>query len=459
MSNINDFIQTMKSAKVSEQTIQIFKYYFQLLIAGEKGKLSKDQITTPKPNHIIDFNELNDLSHQNLKKLAVIKLNGGLGTSMGLSQAKSLLPVKDGYTFLDIIAKQTLILRKQYHINLPIMFMNSFYTSQDTVNFLKKYPELKNDNLPIDFLQNKFPKVRKDDYKPLSDQNEENNWNPPGHGDLYNVLSNSSLSASLLDTMIDNGIEYIFVSNSDNLGAVIDPKILNRLIKDDIDFAMEVCIRTEMDKKGGHLAATNEGKLILREVAQCPEDEVADFQNIQTYKYFNTNNLWIKLTGLKKKIQTYGGFLPLNLILNQKNVNDVPVYQLETAMGAAISLFDNSKALCVPRSRFLPVKKNQDLLLLWSDNYELDENFVLMQKAGAKDTILDLDDNFFGKIDLLKNACQKGIPSLFNCDYLKIKGNVRFGSNVKFVGKVNVETDKEMFLENVTIDNRSYQGN
>ena len=454
MSNINAFIEIMKSEAVSLQTIQIFKYYFQLLMSGEKGKLSKNQITSPAANHIINFEELNDTTHQNLKRLAVIKLNGGLGTSMGLSQAKSLLPVKDGYTFLDIISKQTIRLRELYNVKLPIMFMNSFYTSNDTLNFLKKYPELNNENLPLDFLQNKFPKVKKDDYMPLKDKHNDNNWNPPGHGDLYNVLSNSAQSVSLLDTMIDNGIEYIFVSNSDNLGAVVDPKILNCLLQDNIDFAMEVCNRTEMDKKGGHLAATTDGKLILREVAQCPEDEVEDFQNIQTYKYFNTNNLWIKLKSLKEKLKSYGGFLPLNLILNQKIVNTIPVYQLETAMGSAINLFDNSKAICVPRSRFLPVKKNQDLLLLWSDNYELDENSVLKQKNGAKDTILDLDDNYFGKIDLLQNACKNGVPSLYDCDFLKIRGDVKFGPNVKFVGKANVQTEKELILENVVIKDK-----
>ena len=452
MSDINLFIKRMKADGVSEQTIQIFNFYFQKLLSGEKGKLSRNQITSPQPSQIIDFNELKDSGSENLKKLAIIKLNGGLGTSMGLSKAKSLLPVKDGKTFLDIIVKQTLKLRENYQINLPILFMNSFYTSKDTLDFLKKFPELTNRNLPLDFLQNKFPKVKKDDYSPLITDNEENNWNPPGHGDLYNTLSNSEKSSSLLETLINNGFEYVFVSNSDNLGAVVDPKILNHLIKDKIDFAMEVCNRTEMDKKGGHLAATNQGKLVLREVAQCPEDEVFEFQNIEIYKYFNTNNLWINLKALKEKLDKNGGFLPLNLIINEKSVEGVPVYQIETAMGAAISLFDNSKAICVPRSRFLPVKKCQDLLLLWSDNYELDQNYVLKLKESAKDTILELTDDYFGKIDKLQNACQSGIPSLHDCDYLKIKGDVKFGKNVIFKGKVKIETLKSLFLDNVNVE-------
>jgi len=290
-----------------------------------------------------------------------------------------------------------------------------------------------------------FPKVRKDNLKPLETEQESQNWNPPGHGDIYIALS----STGLLDKLLEQGFEYVFVSNSDNLGAIVDPKILNRLISDNIDFAMEVCIRTEMDKKGGHLARTADGRLILREVAQCPDDETEEFQDIDRYKYFNTNNLWINLKSLQTKLDANDGVLPLPLILNEKNVDGISVIQFETAMGAAISLFDSSKAFCVPRGRFLPVKKNQDLLLLWSDGYELDIDFVLRKKEGAKDTILELDNDYYGKIDQLKKACEKGVPSLFACDSLKIKGNVSFGKNVIFKGNVCLEYGQKTFLENV----------
>ena len=445
MSNIHLFISKFQEAGVNEKTAQAFTHYYNQFISGEKGKLSKHQICSPESNQIIEYSTLNNAETESLRKLAVIKLNGGLGTSMGLSQAKSLLPVKNGETFLDVIAKQTLKMRQSLRIDLPLLFMNSFNTSDDTLDFLKKYADLKQADLPLDFLQNMFPKVRKDDHKPLETKQNSQNWNPPGHGDIYTAMS----STGLLKKLLELGFEYVFVSNSDNLGAIVDPKILNRIVSENIDFAMEVCIRTEMDKKGGHLAKTTDGRLVLREVAQCPEDETEEFQDIEMYKYFNTNNLWINLKSLQAKLDENNGVLPLPLILNEKKVEEIPVIQFETAMGAAISLFDNSKAFCVPRNRFLPVKKNQDLLLLWSDGYELDNQFVLRKKDGAKDTVLELDNDHYGKIDQLKKACEKGIPSLFDCDSLKIKGNVKFGKNVIFRGNVSLEYDKEVLLENV----------
>ena len=447
MDNITKFKDRMLAENLSDCTIQTFTYYYHQLLSGEKGKLSKNQITSPESHQIIDYDSLSEMDTVNLKKLAVIKLNGGLGTSMGLSQAKSLLPVKDNYTFLDIIAQQTLMMRKNFGIDLPLLFMNSFNTSKDTIEFLSKYPDLILNDLPLDFIQNKFPKVKKEDYTPLITDIDAQNWNPPGHGDIYGSL----VSTGILDKLIKMGFEYIFVSNSDNLGAVVDPKILNKLISENIDFAMEVCLRTENDKKGGHLAQTKNGKLILREVAQCPEEETEEFQNIHLYKYFNTNNLWINLKSLKVLLAENNDMIPLPLILNEKKVDGIPIYQFETAMGSIISLFKNSKAFVVPRNRFLPVKKNQDLLLLWSDSYELNSDFVLAKKEGARETILDLDNEYFGKIDQLKEICAAGIPSLFQCDYLKIDGCVKFGRSLVFKGRVCIKAKNEMLLEDIEI--------
>ena len=441
MFHLESFKEKMRVAGVNEKTIKVFSHYYIQFLNGEKGKLSKNDILTPDDKQIIYYEDIGERSFENLKKIAIIKLNGGLGTSMGLSKAKSLLPVKGNDTFLDIIVKQTLIIREKYKIELPLIFMNSFNTSDDTLDFLKKYPEIIISDLPLHFIQNMFPKVRKDDYKPLDCQIDTANWNPPGHGDIYNALS----GCGLLQKLLDKGIEYVFVSNCDNLGAIVDNKILDKIVEDNIDFAMEVCCRTEMDKKGGHLAQKIDGKLILREVAQCPEDEIDEFQNIEIYKFFNTNNLWINLKALKQKLLEYDGVLPLPLILNEKKVgvrssefgvqnSEIQVYQFETAMGAAISVFDNSKAICVPRNRFLPVKKNQDLLLLWSDSYELNDDYVIVKKDGAKDTILDLNNEFYGSIDQLKEACENGVPSLYDCDSLTIKGYVKFERGQVFKG-------------------------
>ncbi|MCL2064267.1 MAG: UTP--glucose-1-phosphate uridylyltransferase [Candidatus Cloacimonetes bacterium] len=449
MNYLEQFTKKMNVSGINHETIQVFSHYYNQFINGEKGKLGKNNIILPNPEQVIDYEGLQqdvklypkdmDIT-SNLRKLAIIKLNGGLGTSMGLSKAKSLLPVKDDDTFLDIIVKQTLKMREKFQIELPLIFMNSFNTSEDTIDFLKKYPEMKISGLPLEFIQNMFPKVRKDNFQPLESSIETMNWNPPGHGDIYNALS----SSGLLQNLINKGFEYIFVSNSDNLGAVVDPKILTMMIEKKIDFAMEVCNRTEMDKKGGHLASTLDGKLVLREVAQCPDEEIEEFQNVEIYKYFNTNNLWINLQALQKKMIENDGVLPLPLILNEKKVDNTSIYQFETAMGAAISVFNNSKAFCVPRNRFLPVKKNQDLLLLWSDSYMLNKDYCLVKKEGAKNTILELDNDFYGNIEQLKTACEEGIPSLYDCDTLKIKGFVKFHKDQVFKGEVELVGNDSM---------------
>ena len=447
MNNIDLFKKKMQTASLSDKIIDVFSYYYSLFIAGEKGKLSKKDIDLPTERQVISYTKLNNDSYNSLQKLAVIKLNGGLGTSMGLSKAKSLLPVKDNNTFLDIIANQILFLRNKYTIDIPLIFMNSFNTSKDTVTYLEKYPSLRLNDIPLEFIQNKFPKIEKDTNKPYENIDDSLTWNPPGHGDIYNVLNESDL----IDVLLERGIEYLFISNSDNLGAVVDTKILNEMIEYDIDFVMEVCNRTEMDKKGGHLAKKKGGELVLREVAQCPDEEIDEFQDIKKYKYFNTNNLWIKLSELKKLLIKYKGILPLPLILNAKKVSDTPVIQFETAMGSAISLFEKAKAVCVPRNRFLPVKKTPDLLMLWSDIYYLDDDFIIKKRDKDRDIVIELDDEYFGSIEDFSNAFIDGIPSLIDCQYLKIVGNVKFGQNVKFSDKIELITSSESFLSNIHI--------
>src|SRR6185503_18888304 len=148
-----------------------------------------------------------------LKQLAVIKLNGGLGTGMGLDRAKSLLPVKGPDTFLDFIARQILALRQQQNSRQPAFYlMNSFSTQRDTLDYLRKYPELSQDGM-LDFLQSKVPKLDATTYEPVSwPENPELEWCPPGHGDLYP----SMIASGLMDRLFERGIKYLFVSNSDN---------------------------------------------------------------------------------------------------------------------------------------------------------------------------------------------------------------------------------------------------
>ena len=266
-----------------------------------------------------DYATLSKEDPELLKQTVMVKLNGGLGTGMGLEKAKSLLPLKDGNTFLDFIAKQVTQMRTAYGVPLSFMLMNSFATSADTLAYLSKYSDLQSEGLPLEFVQNKAPKLTESDYTPASwPAKPECEWCPPGHGDLYPAM----LGTDSLDALLAKGFKYMFVSNSDNLGATMDLKLLTWFAESKSPFAMECAQRTDADKKGGHLATSNStGGLLLREAAQCPDEDEKEFQNVGKYKFFNTNNLWVDLEALKKTMDANAGALPLPVMKNGKTVD------------------------------------------------------------------------------------------------------------------------------------------
>ncbi|MFO7659643.1 MAG: UTP--glucose-1-phosphate uridylyltransferase [Candidatus Cloacimonadaceae bacterium] len=443
-NHLEDFAKLMWQERIPESVIMTFAAYYNKLVNGVSSKISKKMIQPPSNHNLINFNDLQGSANlETLRKTVLIKLNGGLGTSMGLSKAKSLLPVKGNMNFLDIIARQVLTLRAQQGVSLYLLFMDSYNTQADTLKYLGRYPDLAKDNMPLDFLQNKFPRVRQEDFAPFVSEETTQMWNPPGHGDIYAALDNSGL----LDSLIAKGIVYAFISNSDNLGATVDAAIPTYMEKKDIPFLIEVCIRSEVDKKGGHLSEDKNGSLLLREIAQCPEDEINEFQNIEIYKYFNTNNIWINLLKLKEELVNNNGVLLLPMIVNPKVVNGTPVYQIETAMGAAISTFAGAKALVVPRSRFAPVKKTTDLLAVWSDAFELNDQYQIALKRTRKEPpLISLDDRFYGKIDLMLERFTD-VPSLQNCDSLSISGDITFGEGVICKGNVCIMSDRPVKLK------------
>src|SRR5690606_12624794 len=142
--------------------------------------------------------------------------------------------------------------------------MNSYHTHAETMDALAQYPDLQQD-LPLAFIQGKRPKIRADSLKPVEWPDDRDNERcPPGPGDIYVSL----VTTGMLQTMLDSGFEYLFVSNADNLGAVLDTRILGYLAKEQIPFLMEVANRTLADSKGGHLSRRPDGQLILRELSQ-----------------------------------------------------------------------------------------------------------------------------------------------------------------------------------------------
>ena len=435
MTNLlNAFVSKMEKAGLPPLTINVFSQYYKQLSMGESGLLSEKTIQPVSPEDISDASDLKTYSTAGqaaMKKTVIIILNGGLGTSMGLTKAKSLIPAKEGKTFLEIKLKQA------ERCGAQLAFMNSYNTHQDTVSAVAALRPTLN---PLFFIQNKFPKVLVSTLQPVQwPADPDLEWNPPGHGDIYAAL----YSSGLLKQLLDRGIEYGFIANSDNLGATLDDALLGYFAAHNHSFMMEVAERTPSDLKGGHLAKHKNGSLILREIAQCPKNEISAFQDIQRYRYFNTNNLWINLNYLKTLFDTSGA-LCLPMIVNPKTVDprkpDTPaVYQLESAMGAAISLFKGSRAVRVSEDRFLPVKNCQDLLAVRSDCYQLTENkrLILNPKRKLPPPRINLDPAYFSLLDDFNQRFQWP-PSLVDCLSLDIVGNVFFQQNVTITGQVKI---------------------
>lgn len=447
---LEEYRRLMNGEGIHDLIVEIFNYYMHQVLLGITGKLSKKEIEPPDESNLVDFSDLERTSLENLGKLVVIKLNGGLGTSMGLKSTKSLLPVKEGLNFLDIIAKQVISLRNRTERQIPLIFMNSFNTNRETLEYLKKYEELDLYKVPLSFTQNRYPRIVKDTMEPYEHPEDKKlNWNPPGHGDIYMAMTISGV----LDSLLEAGIRYAFISNSDNLGAVVDERILNYMADNKVPFLMEVCHRTEGDKKGGHLAQDENKQLVLREIAQCPEDELEEFQNISLYSYFNTNNLWIDLIKLKDLMIANNNLFLLPIILNYKEVDGTKVVQVETAMGAAISMFTGSKALIVPRERFAPVKKTNDLLTIWSDAYVLydDYSIVLNEECREIPTVI-LDEEYYKTIEQLEERFPHGAPSLKRCQRFEVIGDIHFGKGVVIEGDVKLASKQPVYIFDTVIN-------
>jgi UTP--glucose-1-phosphate uridylyltransferase len=433
--------EAMENAGMADAAVRTFLLHLDRLAAGASGTLGRDRIdsvdTLPDAEHL---DAASDVGIRALRQTVVVKLNGGLGTSMGLERAKSLLEVRDGLTFLDLIARQVLALRERTGADIPLLLMNSFRTREDSEAVLRRYPDLEVGDLPLGFVQHKVPKVLSDTLAPATTVDPDLGWCPPGHGDLYTALATSGV----LDRLLDRGVRYAFVSNADNLGAVLDPVLLGHMIERDADFMMEAADRTPADRKGGHLCRLDDGRLALRESAQCPEDERDEFQDVERYRYFNTNNLWVRLEGLRELLDDHDDVLPLDTIVNRKTLDprdpsSPDVVQLETAMGAALSLFDRAVAVRVPRRRFSPVKTTDDLLAVRSDAYVLDDQWrITLRPQRTSPPTVALDGRHFKLIDDFEARFKYGPPSLARCDALTVDGDVWFGTDVEIRGAVRI---------------------
>lgn len=431
----------MRDAGIDKTAIEVFAHYYRLLEHGESGMIAEDTIEALDIPRLADTEVDPAVAADALRATVVIKLNGGLGTSMGMDRAKSLLCVRRGLSFLDIIARQTLKLRAAHDAVVPLILMNSFRTSEDSVAALERYEDLQVPGLPLEFLQNKEPKLRAGDLEPVDFPDDPDlEWCPPGHGDIYTAL----LGTGLLDALIEEGYRYVFVSNSDNLGAVADPAVAGWFAASGAPFAIEAVRRTASDRKGGHFARRiSDGRIILRETAQTAESDLAALADLDRHRFMSTNNLWFDLVAMKQKLVEREGVLGLPLIRNVKTVDPADkatekVVQIETAMGAAIEVFDGAQAIEVDRSRFIPVKTTNDLLVLRSDIYAIGDDFTLDQVA-ADVPYVDLDAEHYRLVGDFDRRFPEGAPSLKEATALRVRGDWTFGKGVTVRGEVSLD--------------------
>ncbi|PNF34777.1 UTP--glucose-1-phosphate uridylyltransferase [Cryptotermes secundus] len=450
-----------------EKELNGFAQLFHRFLQEEGPSVDWERIEKLPENAVRDYSTLQqpstDQIHMMLDKLVVVKLNGGLGTSMGCHGPKSVIPVRSDLTFLDLTVQQIEHLNKTYKTSVPLVLMNSFNTDEDTQKIIRKYKGLQVEIYT--FNQSCFPRINRESLLPVAkscnvDADMEA-WYPPGHGDFYESFRNSGL----LRKFIEAGREYCFVSNIDNLGATVDLNILNLLLNpadgNSTEFVMEVTDKTRADVKGGTLIHY-ENKLRLLEIAQVPKEHVDDFKSIKTFKFFNTNNLWAKLDAIERVLNQNS--LNMEIIVNSKSLaNGLNVIQLETAVGAAMKTFEGGLGISVPRSRFLPVKKTSDLLLVMSNLYSLKNGSLVMspQRMFPTTPLVKLGDNHFSKVKEFLSRFAN-IPDLIELDHLTVSGDVTFGRGVSLKGTVIIianHGDRIDIPSGAMLENKIVSGN
>lgn len=438
--------EKMRAAGVDEAAVEVFSHYYRELEGGATGLIREESIAPLlEPPVLTEVDVSPEQARRALDQTVLIKLNGGLGTSMGMDTAKSLLPVRDGMTFLDVIADQVRAARRRYDVRLPLVLMNSFRTRADSLAALGRHADLAVEGLPEDFLQNREPKLLASDLTPVSwPADPDLEWCPPGHGDIYTAI----LASGVLESLLEHGFRYAATSNSDNLGAAPDARLAGWFAASGAPYAAELCRRTAADRKGGHLAIRrSDGRLILRDTAQTAPEEIEYFTDEHRHPYFHTNNLWFDLERLHAALTDRGTVLGLPLIRNTKHVDPTDpgspeVIQVETAMGAAIEVFDGASAIVVGRDRFLPVKTTNDLLLLRSDAYATTEHGVPRLAIGTA-PLVDLDPRFYRTVQDLDARFPRGVPSLRAAESVTVRGDWTFGADVVATGRVDLPDEGE----------------
>lgn len=277
-----------------------FKLYSKFLF--ERATIDWKTWKLPSEDRFINSDDLEDVNfteaQELLEKLAIVRLNGGLGTTMGCSGPKSLIKVKNDKSFLEISIDQIVALNQKYNVQIPLLLMESFNTVDETKNELKNLTKNKNIEI-IQFEQAKCPRIYAETLLPVPESlNSENEtWYPPGHGNIFETLESTGLANKLLK----QGKTVLFVSNIDNTCAIVDPRFIKALLNKEHEYIMEITDKTVADVKGGTLIEID-GRLMHLEMPQVPPEGIDEFCSTKTFKNFNTNNIWIDLKAIKPRL-------------------------------------------------------------------------------------------------------------------------------------------------------------
>jgi len=431
--------QKMTARGIHPSAADRFMRMLRRIPEGQSGYVPLDHAAPPDPRLLLDaaaelqrIPELDARGESLLRHVAVIKLNGGRATTMGSLVPKGILKAKNGRSYLEIIIGQMEAQRKRWQADIPLVLMNSFFTHGPTMDLVNR------NCVPVlAFVQSQVPRLKEPSLTPL-DTGSDEDWIPPGHGDVYESLK----STGLLDELRSRGCRWAFISNLDNLAACLEPWIVGLIDYHGIDFLLEVTDRTPQDKKGGTLVV-RDGHLDLLEIAQVSPEEREVFMDIDRFKVFNTNNVWVDLEALDRLLEDRSLCLPI--IQNRKSVCGASVIQLETAMGAAIGSFPRARGLRVGRERFFPTKKVSDLFVLQSDACVLDSLDQLRrnpQRPGALPFMpsVHFSPDFVDSPHMIEERFEDpSTVSLLYAASLSVKGSVYFERDVKIRGDVNIQ--------------------
>lgn len=229
-------------------------------------------------------------------KTAFLKLNGGLGTSMGLDCAKSLLPVRrhkaKQMRFIDIILGQVETARNRLGVELPLTFMNSFRTSADTMKVLNRDKRFHQDDIPMEIIQHVEPKIDLSTGSRCHSPQSRSRMVPTrARRPVFDPLGIGSARHSRKPR-----IQVPVHLELRQSGARPSRTLAQHFENTDAPFMIEVSKRTEADRKGGHIVRDKvTGRLMLREMTQVAPEDAAEAKNIDKHPYFNTNNIWVRI--------------------------------------------------------------------------------------------------------------------------------------------------------------------